>query len=98
MKNRKRFSKRKPYLLDALEPRVLLASQISVSDLSIFEGNSGTRRALFSVDLDQPATKPVTVNFSTTPGTAAVATDYLAHAGRIIFRPGQVHKTIPVRI
>jgi subtilisin-like proprotein convertase family protein len=44
---------------------------ISIDDLSISEGNSGTKSATFVARLSSPAAQTVTVNYATAGGTAA---------------------------
>ncbi|HEY9646357.1 MAG TPA: Calx-beta domain-containing protein, partial [Chroococcidiopsis sp.] len=42
---------------------------ISINDVSIAEGNTGTSNLVFTVTLSAPTTQPVTVDFSTANGT-----------------------------
>jgi hypothetical protein len=53
--------------------------------------------AAFTVSLDSPSSVPVTVNFSTTNGTAVAGTDFTAVSGTITFAPGQTSQTIIVK-
>jgi hypothetical protein len=53
---------------------------LSIADVSIAEGNSGTRLATFTVQLSAPAISPVTYNIATTNGTAVAPGDYTANA------------------
>lgn len=46
------------------------APAIGVDDRRAFEGNSGTRTALFTVTLSSAAASSVTVGYSTADGTA----------------------------
>ncbi len=51
---------------------------LSVSDVSISEGNSGTKTMVFTVSLSQASTTPVTFKFATADGTATAASgDYV---------------------
>ena len=51
---------------------------MSVADLSIVEGNSGTSVAIFTVSLSSPATGPVTFDMATANGSATAGSDYVA--------------------
>ncbi len=70
--------------------------QISIGDVSVVEGNSGTTNAVFTVSLSGIAGVPVTVDFATADGTALAGSDYLAATGNLTFTPGQTSKTIAV--
>ncbi|HEY2882237.1 MAG TPA: cellulose binding domain-containing protein [Pirellulales bacterium] len=76
---------------------------LSIADVSLAEGNSGTKSASFTVTLSAPATSNVTVNFASrdgsAPGTSATAgSDYTAASGKLTFSPGQTSKTINVPV
>jgi hypothetical protein len=70
---------------------------VSIGDLSVAEGNSGTTAANLAVTLSAPTANTVTVNFSATPGTATAA-DYTRAPGSIQIPPGQTAAIIPVTI
>jgi probable HAF family extracellular repeat protein len=73
------------------EPRFL-----SISDVALLEGRSGTKVFVFTVTLSAPANVPVTVNFATANGTATAGSDYNAQSGTLTFAPGQTSKTISI--
>ena len=55
---------------------------ISINDVAVAEGNSGTSNATFTVTLSaQPGATPVTVNYATGNGTASAPGDYTATSG-----------------
>ncbi len=70
----------------------------SVADVSIVEGNSGSKNAVFTVSLSAASTTAVTVNYATSNGTATAGSDYTAASGSITFAPGETSKTINVAI
>jgi hypothetical protein len=73
--------------------------QISISDVSKPEGNSGTSLFTLSLSLSNPSYQPVSVDFRTADGSATVAgSDYLARAGTKTFLPGEVLKTINPKV
>jgi subtilisin family serine protease len=72
---------------------------LSVSDVSINEGNSGTSNATFTVSLSRLYSRPVTVMYATSNGTAFVSdTDYTATAGMLTFAPGETQKAVAVPV
>src|SRR5262245_57199622 len=84
--------------LEVLEDRLAL-STLTITDASEPEGNLGSRLMDFTVRLSSSRPVPVTVQYSTTDGTATVAdNDYEQKAGMLTFAPGQTRKTISVRV
>ena len=61
---------------------------LSVSDITVTEGNSGTVNALVTVTLAGATSSQVTVNFATGDVTATAGTDYVAQNGTLTFAPG----------
>lgn len=59
---------------------------------------AGTSTALFSVQLTNPTTKTVTINYATANGTATAGSDYAATSGTLTFAPLETTKTIPVQV
>ena len=70
---------------------------LAVSDVSVAEGDAGTRDAPFTVSLSAPQSSPVTVRFGTADETANGA-DYRGVAGTLTFAPGEVSKPVPVPV
>lgn len=60
---------------------------LEVSDCSILEGG-GLSTCEFSVFVQAPTVKTITVNYATADGTANAPTDYIATGGTITFPPG----------
>jgi hypothetical protein len=56
------------------------APSLSIADVSLTEGNSGTKLATFTVTLSAAATAPVTYNIATANGTATAGADYTARS------------------
>jgi Calx-beta domain len=71
---------------------------LTIGDVSILEGNSGTTAFGFTVNLSDPSGELVTVNYATAnaAAAAAAASDYLAATGTVTFAPGETSKTITV--
>jgi serine protease len=53
---------------------------LSIADLSVTEGPSGTRLATFTVKLSRASTSAVTYNIGTANGTATAGSDYVARS------------------
>jgi hypothetical protein len=71
---------------------------ITISDVTITEGNSGTRAATFTVTLSAGATQPVTASYATANGTAAAGSDYQAASGTLTIPAGQTSGTVTVQV
>lgn len=71
---------------------------ISVRDVSVVEGNSGTTQATFVVALSGAASQSVSCSFTTANGTATAGPDYTATSGAITFAPGEVEKPVVVLV
>lgn len=76
-----------------------VSGTISIDDVSVTEGNSGTTPAVFTVRL-QPAnaTLTATVDYQTIGVSASSGTDFVATAGTLTFRAGESQKTITVPV
>jgi hypothetical protein len=70
---------------------------LSINDVTVTEGNAGTRAATFTVTLSAPSSEAVTVAYETSDDTAT-ADDYRAASGTLTFAPGQTEKTITVLV
>ena len=72
---------------------------ISINDVTVTEGNSGTANATFTVTLSaQPGATPVTLNYATSNGTAVAPGDYTATSGSLSFTGTTTTRTISVPI
>ena len=77
------------------------APSLSIADVTVAEGDSGTTTAQFTVTLSTaPGTgETVTVDYATADGTATTAdTDYTAASGTLTFAEGETSKTIDVSV
>ncbi len=71
---------------------------VSIGDVSVNEGNSGTVAAAFPLTLSAPSTHAVTVTYTAAPGTAAATADYVPVTGTVTFQPGEMTKTAAVSV
>ena len=75
------------------------APTLSVNNVTVTEGNSGTLNAVFTVRLSAASGRNVSVKYQTADGTATAGTDYTARAlTTLIFYPGQTAKTVAVPV
>ena len=71
---------------------------ISINDVSIIEGNVGTKTATFTLTLSGPSVEAIAVRCTTANGTATAGTDYNSINTVVIFQPGVVTRTVDVQI
>ncbi|MCA1613072.1 MAG: right-handed parallel beta-helix repeat-containing protein, partial [Acidobacteria bacterium] len=71
---------------------------ISISDAVVAEPATGSRNAIFTVKLSSPVAGPVTVDFTTSDGTATAGSDYASTSGTLTFAAGQTVQTISVPV
>lgn len=71
---------------------------VSISDVSVNKGNSGTRNAIFVVSLSTASGKPISLNYATADGTATAGDDYSSAIGTVNFSPGQITKNIVILV
>jgi Ca2+-binding RTX toxin-like protein len=70
----------------------------AITDVSVIEGDSGTRDANFTVSISNPAPGPVSVDYATADGTATAGTDYESRNGLVTFQPGETSKQVTVPV
>jgi hypothetical protein len=70
--------------------------EISIGDVTLLEGNSGTTAAVFEVSHTGPGS--ATVDYATGGGTATAGVDYTATSGVVVFPPGTTTQTITVQV
>ena len=69
---------------------------LSIDDVPVNEGTSGTTNATFSVSLSAASGQTVTVSYVTVADTATASSDYQTATGTITFNPGDTSKPIAV--
>jgi glucose/arabinose dehydrogenase len=69
---------------------------LTINDVSLVEGNTGTRNATFTVSLSNASFQTITVNYATANNTAIANTDYLAASGTVTFTPGQTSRPLNI--
>jgi hypothetical protein len=71
---------------------------VSINDVTVTEGDTGTANASFTVTLSQTSAASTAVNYSVTAGTATLASDFQEVSGRLEVLAGQTTATINVPI
>jgi hypothetical protein len=72
---------------------------LSIGDATATEASSGTANAVFTVSLSSPSGKAVSVDYSTSDGTATAASgDYAETSGTLYLRPGTTSKSVSVPV
>lgn len=81
----------------AQNPAVPLPS-VSVNNVSVVEGDSGTQVVTFQVTSQATGTGNVTVNYQTVNGTATAGSDFVATSGTLTFGPGGGVQAVTVTV
>lgn len=71
---------------------------LSISDVSIAEGNTGTKSASLTVSLSAAAREPVSVKVRTRNGTAIAGSDYVAAAATLTIPAGRTSSAVSVTV
>ena len=73
--------------------------RVSIGDVSMAEGDSGTTGFTFTVSLDEVSESTVMVDWTTMDGTATLADgDYAMNSGTVTFDPSDVSETVTVLV
>ena len=75
-----------------------VAPTISINDVSLTEGNRGSKNLVFTVGLSAASGRTVTVAYVTARGTAAPGRDYVADRGTLTFAAGKTIQTLSVKV
>lgn len=74
-------------------------ASLSIADVSLSEGNSGTKQASFTVSLSAASANPVSFDIRTEPGTATPGGDYTSTASAALgIAAGQTSATFDVPV
>jgi Calx-beta domain len=94
-------SEREDWLLQGtvIEPPPVPLATLSIGNAVIEEGDRSSRFATFEVTLSAASEHTVTVDYTTSDGTALVSDgDYCSASGTLTFAPGQTSQTIRVEV
>jgi len=82
-----------------IEEKLTRRPTFNVRDITVVEGDQGSRTIFGTVTLDKKPTTPVGVLVSTVPGTATPPADYVGLQNQLVdFKAGQVHRTFQLQI
>src|SRR5262245_10578012 len=87
--------------LEELGSRVLPSANpaLTISDVTLAEGQSGQTAFVFTVSLSQASSKQVSVKYATANGSATTGDgDFVGKSGVLKFAPGETTKTITVLV
>jgi uncharacterized protein len=72
---------------------------LAISDVSVFEGDSGTTAMTFGIGLNAPAgVGGVSIQYATADGTATAGSDYVANSGTATIAEGATSTTVAITI
>ena len=71
---------------------------VSIGDFTTVENDSGTQAAKVTVVLNQAAAAQTSVHYATQSTASAGTSDYKSKSGTLIFKPGQVTKTLTITL
>ena len=71
---------------------------LSISDVAVIEGNTGTTTASFTVSLSSLSGASTSVNYATAGNTATSDSDFAATSGAATIAPGQLSTTINITV
>src|SRR5207253_2370565 len=74
------------------------APAVSINDVTVTEGNTGSVSATFTLTLSAAYGQPVTVHYATADGSATAGSDYTAASGDVTFAAGQTTQTVTVAV
>ncbi|MCC7376140.1 MAG: hypothetical protein IT581_15890, partial [Verrucomicrobiales bacterium] len=72
--------------------------RLRIDDLSVVVDRLNATQAVFQINLSEPATVPVTVDFATRDDTARAGEDYIARSGTLEITPGETNLLLAVPI
>jgi ELWxxDGT repeat protein len=75
-----------------------LPPALSINDVAVAEGNTGSAPATFTVALSAASAKTITVSWATASTTATAGLDYTTASGSLTFAAGVVSQTLAVPV
>ncbi|MEQ9671648.1 Calx-beta domain-containing protein [Coleofasciculus sp. G2-EDA-02] len=78
--------------------RLVVPPRITVDDVTVIEGDNGSKYANFTVSLADAYSEVVTVDYSTSDESAIAGKDYFATSGTLAFFPGVTSQTVAIPI
>jgi hypothetical protein len=75
-----------------------ISTVLTINNVSVTAGSSGTTTATFTVTLSTTSSQTVTVAYATANGTATAGSDYVAKSGTLTFAPGVSTRALAVTV
>lgn len=73
--------------------------QVTISNVSLAEGNAGNTAFVFTIRLNNSSSQPVTVNYSSMNGSAIAPGDFAAVTNQeVVFQPGETQKNVTINV
>jgi hypothetical protein len=85
-------------LASAAFAQLLPEPTLSINDVTVTEGNTGTTNATFTVTRSGDTSLLSTVNYATADDTATQPGDYASSSGTLTFNAGETTKTVTVSV
>lgn len=79
-------------------PEVLPLPSLSINDVSLEEGDSGTSIFQFTVSLSEPSSETIAVDFATVDNFALSGEDYQPLTGTLTLEPGDTSSLISIEV
>ncbi|MBI2477486.1 MAG: putative Ig domain-containing protein, partial [Planctomycetia bacterium] len=77
---------------------VVQPPRVTISDVTVMEGDSGLRYAYFVVTLSSAGNQRVSIEYATAGGSATPGSDFRSRSGRLTFNAGETRKTITIPV
>jgi subtilisin-like proprotein convertase family protein len=74
------------------------APTLSIGNVAVAEGNSGTTDAIFTVTLTGDTELTATVAYTTADGTATAGSDFVSATGTLTFTPGTLTRPVTITV
>ena len=71
---------------------------VVIGDVTLTEGQSGTKTFVFTLTLSGPSALTTRVRYETADGTALAGSDYSTRTGEVVFSPGAMTRTVSVPV
>ena len=71
---------------------------LSIANVSIIEGNSGSKNASVLIKLSEATSTAFSVSYTTVDGDAQAGQDYVSNSGTVNFAVGEISKTITISV
>lgn len=70
--------------------------RVTINDISLREGNSGSTIFTFTLSLDKPSIQEIRVRYTLQGDTAFAGEDFIDASGEVVFAPNQLNQTLQV--